>query len=155
MSLTHQIAKTIFRAGFSPNEDDVIVEEKWYEWPEDRRKAIRKAEAVIALLSVLSPSDSKIVAAQTANLRDGLMDVTAHLTAAISLLERGGQAAKKGARHQIKCLTKWYWITKHLGREHCVFWQIMENKICGWNFEKKWQGLSLVNNSRCFHQKHN
>lgn len=45
-----KIARAVFRSTFAADEDEALVAKKWKEWPSDRRKAERAAQAALTAM---------------------------------------------------------------------------------------------------------
>lgn len=43
------VARAIFRCDFHPDESDVIIAKKWAQWPSERHRVFRRADAVLNL----------------------------------------------------------------------------------------------------------
>lgn len=54
------IGRADFRCGFAPHEDDLTVEQKWTEWPEERERSIRRARAQVKALRDHGPTEAML-----------------------------------------------------------------------------------------------
>jgi hypothetical protein len=50
MDIIERAARAIFSCNFALHEQQEVIDQKWFEWPEDRRKAERQARAVLSAL---------------------------------------------------------------------------------------------------------
>lgn len=49
--LRMRVARAIFAAGFHPEESSATITSKWQEWTEDADRALRQADAVLAIMA--------------------------------------------------------------------------------------------------------
>jgi hypothetical protein len=50
MDIIERAARAIFSCNFALHEQQEVIDRKWFEWPEDRRKAEHQARAVLSAL---------------------------------------------------------------------------------------------------------